>query len=194
VPLPADDPRGAGLAAAALPIALGGVLPAVVLTRTFRRRPGVRLGAAAGLAVAVGATVTAVLRFWFGSLTADGWADLVRVSLGLSLGLAAISLALLGLEAVAGRAGLGLGAAVVLLLGNPLSGLPSAPELLPDGWGTLGQLLPPGANGTLLRSTAYFDGAGAARPVLVLSCWVAAGLLLYAVAVLSARPAQGHER
>jgi hypothetical protein len=194
VPLPAADPRGAGLAAAALPIALGGVLPAVVLARTFRRRPGVRLGAAIGVALAVGATVTAVLRFWFGSLGADNWTDLVRVWLGLSLGVAAISLALLGLEAVAGRAGLALGGAVVLLLGNPLSGLPSAPELLPDGWGTLGQLLPPGANGALLRSTAYFDGAAAARPVLVLCCWIAVGLVLYAVAALRDRPGRGHDR
>jgi hypothetical protein len=194
VPLPADDPHGAGLAAAALPFALGGVLPAVALARTFRRRPGVRLAAAVGLALLAGTTVTAVLRLWFGSLGSSGWSVAVDVSLGLSLGLAAISLTLLGLEAVAGRVGLGLGAAVVLLLGNPLSGLTSAPELLPRGWGTLGQLLPPGANGTLLRSTAYFDGAGAGRPVLVLACWAAFGLALYVVAVLRGRPAALHER
>jgi hypothetical protein len=69
-----------------------------------------------------------------------------------------------------------------MLLGNPLSGLAAGPEFLPSGWGAFGQLLPPGANGTLLRSTGYFAGAGAARPVVVLAIWVLAGILLCAVA------------
>jgi hypothetical protein len=29
--------------------------------------------------------------------------------------------------------------------------------MLPTGWGTLGQMLPPGAGGSLLRSTAFFE-------------------------------------
>jgi hypothetical protein len=68
----------------------------------------------------------------------------------------------------------------MMLLGNPLSGLTSAPEMLPSGWGSLGQLLPPGAAGTALRSVSFFDGAGAGRPFLVLSAWIAFGLLLCA--------------
>ena len=68
-----------------------------------------------------------------------------------------------------GRVGLAVGALLALLLGNPLSGLNSAPELLPRGWGELGQLLPQGANATLLRSTAFFSGAGATTAVVVLS-------------------------
>jgi hypothetical protein len=185
VPLPAEDPRGAGLAAATLPISLGGVLPAVVLAAAYRRRPGVRLAAAVALALTTGSTLAAVLRFWFGTVPSHYWS----VALALSLTLAAISLGLLGLQAVAGRLGLGIGAVVVLLLGNPLSGLTSAPELLPRGWGALGQLLPPGAGGTLLRSTGYFDGAAAGRPVVVLTCWAALGLGLYAVAA-ARRPRQ----
>jgi hypothetical protein len=74
-----------------------------------------------------------------------------------------------------------------MLLGNPLSGLTSAPEFLPSGWGALGQLLPPGAAATVLRSDAYFEGVGANRAILVLSCWVAFGLLLVAVAALRRR-------
>jgi hypothetical protein len=65
-----------------------------------------------------------------------------------------------------------------MLLGNPLSGLNSAPELLPSGWGQVGQWLPQGANATLLRSTAFFDGAGATTPLLVLTCWALVGTLL----------------
>lgn len=53
--------------------------------------------------------------------------------------------------------------------------------MLPSGWGTAGQLLPPGALGTALRSTAYFDGAGSAMAFVVLICWLVAGLLLLGV-------------
>jgi hypothetical protein len=63
----------------------------------------------------------------------------------------------------------------------------SAPEMLPTGWGTLGQLLPPGAAGTALRSVSFFDGAGAARPLAVLGCWLLAGLLLCGVGSVRAR-------
>jgi hypothetical protein len=101
--------------------------------------------------------------------------------------MAAIALFVLGLHSLAGTAGLGLGAATVLLLGNPLSGLASAPELLPSGWGSLGQLLPPGATGSLLRSVSWFDGAGAGAPLLVLTAWSAVGLALLGAGALAAR-------
>ena len=44
------------------------------------------------------------------------------------------------------------------------------------GW--LGQLLPPGAAGTALRGTAFFDGAGTLVPLLVLAGLAALGLLM----------------
>jgi len=80
--------------------------------------------------------------------------------------------------ALIGAPGIGLGAAVMVLLGNPLSGAATAPEMLPEGWGTLGRMLPPGATGTLLRSVAFFDGAAIAGPLTVLAGWAAAGALL----------------
>ena len=161
-------------------------MPALLLIRRFPDRPALRVTAATAFALLAGFAIAAILEFWFGSI--DGaW---VRVGLGLSLGIGAISLLLLGLESLFGIAGYGIGAAVVMLLGNPLSGLTSAPEFLPSGWGALGQLLPPGANGTLLRSDAYFAGTAAGRPVLVLSCWVALGLALVAVAALRRRRTQ----
>ena len=49
----------------------------------------------------------------------------------------------------------------MVLIGNPFSGVGSAPELLPQPIGAIGQLMPPGAGGNLLRSTGFFDGAGA---------------------------------
>jgi hypothetical protein len=102
-------------------------------------------------------------------------------SLGLSLGMAALALTLLGLESLMGMTGFGLGAAVIMLLGNPLSGLASGPHWLPNGWSTLGQLLPPGASGSLLRANAFFDGTGAGAAALTLGCWVLFGLILLLV-------------
>ena len=57
-----------------------------------------------------------------------------------------------------GRVGLVLGALQALYVGNPMSELNSAPESPPSGWGQV-DLVPQGANATLLHSTTYFDGA-----------------------------------
>jgi len=70
---------------------------------------------------------------------------------------------------------------LVFVIGNPLSGLASAPELLPQPWGAIGQFLPPGAGATLLRSVAFFDGAGGAVALWTLAAWTVAGLALVAV-------------
>jgi hypothetical protein len=185
VPAPEADPRGAGLAAGALPLAIGGILTAALTARLLPRLRQ-RVAAALGMAVAGGMVTATVLGTWLGSLS-GGWWSLTAV---VALGIAATALVLLGLEALAGTAGLAVGAATVVLLGNPLSGLTSAPEMLPAGWGALGQLLPPGATGSLLRSVSWFDGAGAGTPLLVLTGWVLAGLALCAAgsAVASRRP------
>ena len=96
-----------------------------------------------GIAVGGGLAVAGVLQGWLGALDGSYWANAGVVSLGI----AAIGLTLVGLRRAIGMAGLPLGAMTILLLGNPLSGVTSAPELLPSGWSTLGQLLPPGATG-----------------------------------------------
>ncbi|GAA3389614.1 ABC transporter permease [Cryptosporangium minutisporangium] len=183
--LPADDPRGAGLTAMGLPAVLGGVLAAVLLTRRFPRQPWVRVSAAVAFALVEGLVAASVLTWWFGTVDEN----MVQVALGLAFGLAAVALTVLGLEAVFGIAGIGLGAALFVLLGNPLSGLASGPEFLPSGWGAFGQLLPSGASATLLRANAYFDGAGTATALTVLTCWVVVGLLLVAAGTARARRA-----
>ncbi len=175
-----DDPRGTGLAASALPITLAGLLPAIALVLILRREVWTRLIAAAVFAAVAGLTIAALLRFVLGSIDANFWG----VAGGLTLGLLAASLSTLGLGSVLGRAGLTAGALVALLLGNPLSGLAGAPELLPSGWGAVGQWLPQGANATLLRSTAFFGGAGAAMAIVVLSLWTIAGLVLIVIAAM----------
>jgi hypothetical protein len=179
-PPTADDPRGVGLAASALPITLAGLLPAIALIFVLKREVWTRFGAAVVFAGVAGWTIAALLRYVFGSIDQNFWG----VAGGLTLGVLAAGLSMLGLGSLFGRAGLALGALLALLLGNPLSGLNSAPELLPSGWGQLGQWLPQGANATLLRSTAFFDGAGGTLPIVVLTCWALAGAVLIVVAAL----------
>ncbi len=158
-PPTSQDPRGTGLAASALPITLAGMLPAV----------------APGAAVATR-----------GVDPPDRHHRVLRTRRHYGRGPALLRVRLDRLELVGrrrradpgdrrrgivhARPGLavrqgrpGSGRRIGLAAGQPLSGLTSAPEMLPAGWGQLGQLLPQGATATLLRSTAYFGGAGA-RP------------------------------
>lgn len=181
VPLPAADPRGAGLVSASLPLALGGVLTAVVLGAVpgARRRVLTALLAATCAATAM----AAVLQTWLGALPGS----FAAVAAVLALALSAGALLVLGLTAMLGRAGTALGAATLVLLGNPLSGAAGGPELLPAGWGALGQLLPPGAAASALRSVAFFDGAGAGSGLAVLTAWLLLGLLLVGVAAARER-------
>ena len=176
MPASAADPRQAGLAGAALPLVFSGMFSAVMLTRLYRsartRVTGLML-----VALLAGLGITAILQLWFGTLAGSYLLN----SLVVSLGVAAIGAFIFGLEAVLGFVGLGLGGATMLLLGNSFSALGGAPELLPSSWGAFGQLLPPGAFGTLLRSVAFFDGAGWQTPTLTLGVWVVAGLSLVIV-------------
>ncbi|MEN3612535.1 hypothetical protein AAH979_23650 [Plantactinospora sp. ZYX-F-223] len=185
VPADPDDPRGAGFAAGFLPLALTGMVLGALLVLLL----GGRLARLAGLVsfgLLVGVAGPLVLQGWLGLLPGDA------VAVGAALGLVGLAVAatVAGLGAVLGRPGLGLGAVLVFLVGNPLSAVGAAPELLPQPWGEVGQWLPVGAGGTLLRSTAFFDGAGAGTPLLVLAGYAAVGLLL----VTLARPRPRHPR
>ncbi|WP_082097364.1 hypothetical protein [Demequina silvatica] len=182
VPTSEDDPRGVGLSAGALPIALGGFIAGVATTLLIRGT-GRRL-AAMGLFAAVGGlAMVSILEFWFGTLTGSFWATAAAAMLGIL----ATGMTVLGLESLLGRPGIAVGALLIVFLGNPLSGLTSAPEMLPQPWGAIGQLLPPGATGTLLRNVAFFDGAAIAEPVAVLLGWAAFGAILLVVAGLRTR-------
>ena len=178
-----DDPRGAGLAASALPITLAGLLPAVALVLALKREVWTRFAAVVIFSGLAGVSIAALLQYVLGSIDANFWG----VAGGLTLGVLAAGLLMLGLGSMFGRVGLAVGALTALLLGNPLSGLTSAPEMLPVGWGQLGQWLPQGANATLLRSTAFFDGAGGALPIVVLTCWSLIGVALIVAAAMRQR-------
>ena len=114
----------------------------------------------------------AVAHSWLGVLAGGWWA--VAGALGLLVLAGGATVA--GLAALLGRAGIGVGALLLMLLGNPWSGAVSAPELLPEPVGEWGQWLPTGAGASLLRSVAFFDGNAAGRPLAVLLGWLLLGV------------------
>lgn len=176
VPLTKDDPRGAGLGAAMLPLVMGAILPAALLGR-FAQRRRVQLSAAVVYVAVAGLTFAAILHFWFGTLSGNYVAEAAAMSATIAAGLFVIS----GLQRVAGMVGFGLGAAALVLLGNPLSGAATAPEFLSSPWKEIGAAMPPGAGSQVLRSVSFFDGAGASSHWLVLGVWVVVGLALLAL-------------
>ncbi|MDL4817178.1 hypothetical protein [Actinomadura opuntiae] len=106
--------------------------------------------------------------------------------------MAVLSPIFLGLESLTGSAGIGLGGGVAMFLGNPLSGLSTGPHWLLETWATIGQLLPPGAAGSLLRANAYFDGIGDLQPIVTLTARVVFGLVLVVIADQRWRSARRH--
>jgi hypothetical protein len=175
VPAPADDPRGTGFVSGFLPLLLTSVACGVALLFLVRAH-AVRLVGVIAFAALAGLVATAALH-WLGVLTGSYLVEAGAIGL-LAL---AVTATVSGLGALLGPPGIGLGVVLAFLVGNPISGVSTAPELLPQPWGAIGQFLPPGTGASLLRSAAYFDGAGATRPLLVLAAWAAAGLALTAV-------------
>lgn len=176
VPLPAADPSGIGIGGLAFPLVFGGIVPAVA----FRKTSPTLGWAVAGIAtfsVVGGLIVAGVLMGVFGSITTGFWA----VAAAMALGIAALALPLAGLQEVFGGKGFTIGAMAMMFLGNPLAGISTTAAWLPGILGTIGQILPPGAAGTLVRSAAYFGGAGGLTAGLTLGAWVVAGIVLLVI-------------
>lgn len=180
VPLTQDDPTGAGLSALALPLVFGGLASAGALVTLFKRSRTLRVAGSVAFSVLAGIAATVVLQYWFGTVDGPFWATAAAVSLGI----AAISLTILGLESLLGYPGLALGALLMVFIANPLSGMATGPLWLPTPWGTIGQLLPVGAAGTSIRSVAFFDGNGSGAALLVLAIWAVLGLALVGLSSL----------
>lgn len=87
VPLPTEDPRGAGLATVLLPVLVGAVAPVLLMARAARRVT-VRIGGVLTSNLVTGFSVVAVLHFGLGTFVGS----YVLESLTLTLTLAAISM------------------------------------------------------------------------------------------------------
>lgn len=183
-PMTNEDPTGVTIASLALPLAFGGNVSAVLLITLLRKSPWLRMLGAALMSLASGLAITALLQFGFHTIDGGFW----MTTGALTLGIAAISLTVIGAKDLLGYPGLGLGGFLILFISNPLSGIATGPQWLPAPWGEIGQLMPIGAAGTAMRSAVFFNGAGAGRAVIVLICWALAGLVMSALgARLTAR-------
>ena len=177
VPADPDDPRGAAFGAVVLPLVLAGMLTGVLMSTL----------APAGPARAAAVVASAALTGLAGVALAEGALGILPgpwAANAAALGATVLAIASIvgGLTGLLGQAGIGIATALMVFVGNPWSGMTSARELLPEPAATIGALLPPGAGGALLRSTAFFGGARAGGHITVLAVWIAAGLGLIAVA------------
>jgi hypothetical protein len=173
VPTSASDPRGLVLSSLLLPLTICGIVMAAAVGLVLEFRPAWRQILALVMVSAIaGLGAFLVAQSFLGALPHEylaSWA-------ALSLTVLAIGATAAGLIALAGPAGLGLSAALMIFIGNPFSGASAAPQLLPAAVGRIGQWLPPGAAVSLLRSTAYFGGHGASGHLTVLILWSVLGL------------------
>ncbi len=180
VPADPDDPRGAVFGSALLPLVLAGILVGAAVA--LLGKPGVvQIGALLIAAPLAALVVVGVVQGWLGALGgnwATNWGALTLVVLAIAAAVAAT-------RALLGEAGVALAAVTMIFIGNTTSGITSAPEMLPRPLGAFGQLLPPGAGGSLLRSVAFFDGNGASGPLVVLVAWAALGLAVLGLAAWS---------
>jgi hypothetical protein len=178
----AAGPRGASLGSCVLPLMLAGLLTGALAATLASSALG-RAGLVVAGSVLGGVAATLVVDSWLDVLGGDWFAN----AGAMSLFILAIASLIAGLKALMGEVGIAVGALTMILVGNPFSAVSSAPELLPRPVGGLGQLLPPGAGGNLLRSTGFFDGAAAGGHVAVLCAWAAAGALALAAAAVRGR-------
>jgi hypothetical protein len=174
-PTDPDDPRGATLNVLVLALVITAILTALAAVQLVPElrllRP--RIVATGFAAIAGGAAAIGIVQAE-GAVPGPYFALVAIVALGVM----GIALTSSGLIRLAGPAGAGLPFLIFLMLGNPASGLATAPELLPTPWHPVGSYFPPGALGSALRGVAYFDGAKIVGPLLILAAYVALGLIL----------------
>lgn len=183
VPLPEGDPTGIGIGGLAFPLVFGGIVPAVAFRKVFARHLGWAIAGILAFAAVGGVLVASVLMFVFGSIEGAFW----PVAGAMALGIAGLAIPLAGLQELFGGKGFTIGAMLMMFVGNPLAGISTGAAWLPAGLGVIGQVLPPGASGTLVRAAAYFGGTGGGIAALTLGSWIAAGVVLLVIAQLRAR-------
>jgi hypothetical protein len=172
VPGSPADPRGSGFASGYVPLVLAAMVAGVLAVLLLRTRTR-RLIGILGFAVAAGLAGAAMMH-WLDLLTGS----YLMAAAAISLLAVAVSAGVGGLGALLGPPGLGLGVVIVFLIGNPIAAVALVPELLPQPWGAVGQLLPAGAGVSLLRAVTFYDGAGAITPLLTLAAWAVVGVAL----------------
>jgi hypothetical protein len=173
VPAPRKDPNETGALTTLLPLILISVALGTVLSLTERR--GWRVfGWCAGASVVAGLAVSGVAS-GLGTFTGHYWADAGVLAM-LVFGISACSAALITDRPL--RPLHFLFALTMIFIGIPSAGALVPPELLAQPWRAMGPDLPPAAALSALRGITFFHGAAIGRPLTVLACWAAFGVLL----------------
>ncbi|WP_022900226.1 membrane protein [Humibacter albus] len=173
VSLADSDPRGAGMAAAAFPFTIGGLIGGIVISLLVSGTAR-RLTAVSVYAVIVGVIVVSIMQPWLGVLQGS----FALNAMAAALAFFATGVFIVGTTSLLGSVGIGVGAVITMLVGNPLSSATAPVQFLPGVWGAVGQWFVPGASATLLRDLSYFPDADSAQSWLALGAWAVCGLLL----------------
>ena len=181
VPLSDDDPSGAGLAIAGLPLTIGGIVGGVLTSMGIRSRRmravgTLVYGAIGGLALAL------IMQTWFDILQGDFGLNVLAIGLSIAATAGLIN----GFVSLIGPAGIGIGAVLTMFIGNPIASLNQPKEFLAGAWGDIGQFFVPGAAGTLLRDLSYFPDAAVGLQWWVLIAWFVVGIVLILIGHLIA--------
>lgn len=176
VPLSDDDPSGAGLAIAGLPLTLGGIVGGVLTSMGIRSRR-MRLVGTVVYGIVGGLALALIMQTWFGILQGNFGLNALAIGLSIAATVGLIN----GFVSLIGPAGIAIGAVLTMLIGNPIASLNQPKEFLAGSWGDIGQFFVPGAAGTLLRNLSYFPDASMSLQWWVLSAWLAGGIALILV-------------
>ena len=161
---------GATLGATAIGYLMGRVhRPVTLLLRT------VTLAAYSAVLAGV---VTVYVDGVLGALTGHTW----LVFGALWLYSMAVGGAVTGVAAAFGTAASALLTLFLVVVGNAAAAGPVGRPLLSPFYATFTKIVPQGSGVSVLRSISYFDGHGAAAPLLTLAAWGAAGCLLAVLA------------
>lgn len=173
VPLSAEDATGGGISAMGFPLVLGGIVGGVVISLLVA---GVtrRLLALAVYAVVGGVLVALVTGPLLKILGGNFWGE----ALAIGVSMLATASTIVGLNALLGAPGIGVGAVITMLIGNPISGAALPYQFIAGPWGAIGQYFVPGAGASLVREVNYFPDASSWQEWVALLTWTLAGVAL----------------
>jgi len=151
------------------------VVQALLMARASAGRAAAWLGVTVAWASLAGLVGVFSADWLVGGYDQSQWLPMMGLVALTSL---AVGVFMAGSTRLLGAPGLGLAALIVVLLDLISSGGPAGSQILPDVYRWMSPWMPAGQLDSALRGTLYFAGAGLAMPVLVISGWLGAGLVL----------------
>lgn len=173
--LPGDS--GTGIFFFAFPMVMVGVITVLVLLQRAPTWPIERRLVAVAVMGAVGATTAYTVAISLDVLPNKPVLLLTVFFLSLIIGAL-----LVGLAPFLKQHFLPVVMTFILILGVPSAGATMMPDLLPTGLRYLSDVLPLAQGVKIIRSVAYFDGADALAPTLILLGWALLALIVVGVA------------